>query len=237
MAAAATNQYVTSRTYYANTYQDTETAKILTSGRDELGAFIITDKTIFHPQGGGQPSDSGTATFGGQVFKVIKLEEDGEAIKHYVEGEVKGDSAGQEVVLKIDLEARKLFARLHSAGHLLSDVTHSIFPELTGYRGNHFPGGQSFVVFHGPMPDKAKVKSELEAALNKLIHEGGPVVTDNGKERRVQMPGFDSIPCGGTHVNEIGKIGGIEIRSVKGDKGPNGQKELKVGYNVVLEAQ
>ncbi len=37
------------------------------AGQNEVGFFILLDRTIFHPQGGGQPSDQG-------VLRVADLE-------------------------------------------------------------------------------------------------------------------------------------------------------------------
>ena len=40
-----------------DTYLDKLETTILEIGQDENGSYVIFDKTIFHPQGGGQPSD------------------------------------------------------------------------------------------------------------------------------------------------------------------------------------
>lgn len=219
----------TQRAYYLDTYQASITATVLSSGKDDDGVYFIPDKTVFHPQGGGQPSDSGTVKFGEHSFNVIKLAEDGEAIKHYVDGELHS-LMPKEAILTINLANRKLYARIHSAGHLLSDVVNQKFPELTGYRGNHFPGGKSFVVFKGtPHPDKQVFKEAVLPALTELIKKNGDVTTHNSKgDRQVQMPGFKALSCGGTHVLTTGEILEITIRSIKKDKG-----DLKVGYNVI----
>ena len=45
------------RLYWENTYLMNHKAKITAIGQDEQGDYIRVDETIFHPQGGGQPSD------------------------------------------------------------------------------------------------------------------------------------------------------------------------------------
>ena len=49
----------TERVYYTNTCLDKLETKILEIGQDENGSYVMFDKTIFHPQGGGQPADEG----------------------------------------------------------------------------------------------------------------------------------------------------------------------------------
>jgi Ser-tRNA(Ala) deacylase AlaX len=46
---------------------------------------LILDETIFHPQGGGQPSDEGTISSmdGQSVFKVHKVLPKGDTVIHY----------------------------------------------------------------------------------------------------------------------------------------------------------
>ncbi|KLL02055.1 MAG: hypothetical protein MRERC_5c087 [Mycoplasmataceae bacterium RC_NB112A] len=48
-----------------------------------------------------------------------------------------------------------LFARYHSAGHLLSSAVNHLYSELDGYKGNHFPpvpNPQVFVFFEDNLP-------------------------------------------------------------------------------------
>ena len=69
------NPHVTEVLYYEDTYNFKGDAQILdvSEGRSS-GEFTVTlDKTIFHPQGGGQPSDKGTISFENSVFTVTDL--------------------------------------------------------------------------------------------------------------------------------------------------------------------
>ncbi|MCH9609498.1 MAG: hypothetical protein S4CHLAM45_14140 [Chlamydiales bacterium] len=230
MAAAMERGPKTERIYYNDTYLGELSTKVIISGQDDNGIYFTPLQTIFHPQGGGQPADEGSAIFGDRIFKVIKLEERDRTIKHYVEGCDNPKDLIGEVKLTIDLAKRALYARLHSAGHLLSDVVHEQFPQLTGYKGNHFPGGQAFVVFHGAeIPPKDTIKEKVSPRLEALIQAAKDVnISDNKGTREMGIDGFDSQPCGGTHVKDLGEIQGIEIRSIKKQKG-----ELKIGYNLV----
>src|SRR6266508_2142175 len=64
----------TKRMYYNDTYLDRlKFVKILEVGEDENGDYFISDKTIFHPQGGGQPADEGYFEVNGKQHAVTKL--------------------------------------------------------------------------------------------------------------------------------------------------------------------
>ncbi len=222
---------VTERVYYQDPYLDKLDAKIVKSGKDETGIFFVPDRTIFHPQGGGQPSDKGFAEISDHKFAITGLQEEGGEIKHYFENKDDtplDESLSNAVKLTIDLSQRTLYTRLHSGGHLLSSVVEEFYPHLEGYRGNHFPN-TSFVVFKGaPLPVKAELLPKVEKRAAEILAEKRPVRVDNGKDpRTAQMEGLKEYPCGGTHVRDSSEIGSLTIRSFKKEKG-----ELKLGYDV-----
>ena len=76
----------TVRLYYRNTYVSTAITHILDFHKDESGPYVTFVHTIFHPQGGGQPSDAGHLLLRDQTrLDIIKLIEDKKllnAIKH-----------------------------------------------------------------------------------------------------------------------------------------------------------
>lgn len=91
----------TIREYYSDTYKFKSEAKVLYVIRPvhppnqdpdpKKGLFtIVLDKTIFHPQGGGQPADKGTITTeDGANFYICELKERDGVVLHlgrYAEG-------------------------------------------------------------------------------------------------------------------------------------------------------
>src|SRR5439155_19936212 len=131
-------------------------------GKDENGDYVIFDRTIFHPQGGGQPDDQGHFELKNKQFIIKKLsaprnpDEEPYLIKHYYEKDDlfnMEEQVNQMVLQKINMETRKLYARYHSAGHLLSNAVNKLHPEIDGCNGNHFPK-TAFVIFEGnPLPN------------------------------------------------------------------------------------
>ncbi|CAB4491599.1 ThrRS/AlaRS common domain-containing protein [Rhizophagus irregularis] len=227
----------TERIYYRDTYLDNFEAKIIAIGNDDDGEFVIFDRTIFHPQGGGQPDDQGYFKLKDKQFTIKKLlaprnpEYDPYLIKHYYE---KSDSFNMEkeinqtVLQVINMETRILYARYHSAGHLLSNAVNKLYPELDGCNGNHFPK-TAFVVFEGsPLPNLQGLKHKVNDFVNELIKNDLPIKTNwEVKPRTIQFGDFKSYPCGGTHIAKTSEIGVVVIRNVKKEKG-----RLRIGYDV-----
>lgn len=249
----------TIRAYYENTYQDETVGSVSATGRDPKGFYLIFDRTIFHPTGGGQPSDKGTLTINEKEHPVISLEESRESdrdtrtIRHYIkDSEGFSVEKGQLVKQKIDLTTRLMYARLHSAGHLLANVVELIDPKLDGYAGHHVPG-EARVVFKPkegesgvaaaekskaePKPKKGKKVPDEKPALSKEIVEARikaeiaskrAMVTNNAtRPRTVQIEGFKAYPCGGTHLRNIAEIGSFTIRKIQNQKG-----EIRIGYDI-----
>lgn len=72
--------------YLEDTYLFEETANVVQSGGNENGKYIILDKTIFYPQGGGQPTDTGIIQNENAQFYVsmVRMDENG-IVYHYGE--------------------------------------------------------------------------------------------------------------------------------------------------------
>ena len=60
--------------YLDNTYLYQSTAKVVRVGEAEKGKYFVLDKTIFYPQGGGQPSDTGYVEASGENRQFISLD-------------------------------------------------------------------------------------------------------------------------------------------------------------------
>lgn len=211
----------TKRLYYFNAkqFEHVATVTAITDRTVEL------DGTIFHPQGGGQPSDVGTIQ-NIPVVKVIDRKEDNE-IEHELES-VPNFKVGDKVSLFIEQEPRLLFTKLHSGGHLLAHVAEELFPNLSNPRGHHFPGESRVVFDYTDLPSKEELATSLLGALKDAIKANTPIVSlwDATSGRTVTMNG-STAPCGGTHVDTLGEIGEVTFRKVETKKGV-----LKISYNV-----
>ncbi len=211
----------TKRLYYFNSkqFEHIATVTAITHRTVEL------DETIFHPQGGGQPSDVGTI----QNIPVMKVVDCGEAngIQHELESDPTF-KVGDKVSLLIEREPRLLFTRLHSGGHLLAHIAEKQFTNLSNPRGHHFPGESRVVFDYTDSLDKEIVATTLMNALKNVVKANTPVISTWSAEhgRTITMDGA-TAPCGGTHVDALGEIGEVTFRKVEAKKG-----SLKLSYNV-----
>ncbi|KAK6930152.1 Alanyl-tRNA synthetase, class IIc, N-terminal, partial [Dillenia turbinata] len=153
---------------------------------------VILESTIFHPQGGGQPSDTGFITFPNSNSKFVVQDvrsKDG-IVFHYgsLENEDSNSNSNEELLiseiqqgiqvsLHVNEPRRTLNSRLHSAGHLLDVCVLNVglLTHLEPNKGYHFPDGP-FVEYKGTIPSDLQTKQkELELEANALISRGGKI--------------------------------------------------------------
>ncbi|KAK5088030.1 hypothetical protein LTR05_002246 [Lithohypha guttulata] len=153
---------------------------------------LTTEATIFHPQGGGQPSDIGTLStlpeYGsnqeGQKFFEVAMARTSATnigtVLHF--GYFIDESIAQPgpsslpVIQVVDSDKRHLYSRLHTAGHVLGTATRSLledkiedFDEL---KASHFPDAAS-CEFKGSID--GKYKSEIQTAVDQLVDKDAEV--------------------------------------------------------------
>ncbi|KAK5718938.1 hypothetical protein LTR17_015529 [Elasticomyces elasticus] len=145
---------------------------------------IIVESTIFHPQGGGQPSDVGKMTIDEAItFDVLTARTSAtkpSIVLHF--GHFTGDQisiedvTGRTVDQFVDAEKRTLFSRLHTAGHVLGAATRTLlesrvenFDEL---KASHFPDSAA-CEFQGSID--GKYKPEIQSAVDESIAKDAEV--------------------------------------------------------------
>lgn len=182
-----------------------EQASVLACTPGQDGHAVTLDRTLFHPQGGGQPSDVGHIG-AAQVRKV--LARDG-AVVHWVDRPV----ALGPVSLEVDAQTRQLHARLHSAGHLIGHAVAGL--GLSATRAHHWPGESRVLVADA----KPLALAHLQSLVDDLIHQNLPrIMWMLGDRREVGFGELAAFPCGGTHVKFTGEVGRCVIDSVSPHK-------------------
>ena len=194
---------------------------------------VVLDRTLFYPEGGGQPGDTGVLRLAdGREFRVAdtKKGEQPGTVAHLLADAGVELAPGTRLAGRIDWERRHRLMRMHTCLHLLSAVI--VAPVTGGAVGD----GYGRLDFDLPeSPDQAEVQERLAA----LIKRDAPVsfrwITDAeldaqpelvktlsvqpprgaGKVRLVQVEGIDLQPCGGTHVARSGEIGQVLIAKVE----------------------
>lgn len=186
---------------------------------------IACTDTLFYPEGGGQPGDSGFIgearildTHYEQVAFVAFNEPP--TIIHYTD---KPLQPGQTYPAKLDWARRFSIMQQHSGEHILSGLTHTHF----GYDnvGFHLGETEMTVDFSGPL-NQTEI-DQLILETNQLIWQNVPLETEilsakaasllsfrskldlKHQVRLIKIPGGDICACSGTHVRQTGEIGSI----------------------------
>lgn len=217
------------RAIYMEDMRDTHLAVISRVGSGVFNKktynWVQLDETIFHPKGGGQPSDEGM--IGGIKVAFVhknfydKNHLDKFEIFHCFEMDQPFNfNVGDEVELKVNAPIRLLHSRLHTAGHVLAEAVNMHFPELEGYQGNHYPNN-CYVKFKMPadMMVEDSIKQRVEAEINSWIDQNleVDVVLEPSGVRKVKVYKNWS-PCGGTHVKSLKEVIRMEITEISKNK-------------------
>lgn len=225
---------MTDRLYYTNSYtthfEAVVTEHILYEGRPAL----ILNQTYFYPSSGGQPNDLGSI---GDipVEDVIVRDEDGE-ILHILSSPALS-IVGQSVNCVIDWARRFDHMQQHTGQHILTQA----FIQTTGAKTVSFHLGLDNVTIDLDVAALSDAQIEAAEKLANEVVQGNKAVTATIREagdqdgvrmrkmpkhivtdglRVVEIEGFDTTACGGTHVARTGEIGLIKIIKLekRGDK-------------------
>jgi len=214
------------------------------NGRDVL----MLDATVFYPQGGGQPYDTGVIESPSGKFVVEEVRFTDGMVRHAGHFESGAFAINDTVRCRVDKERRMLHSRIHSAGHLVDFAVSELALPWTPGKGYHFPQGP-YVEYTGNLTgaDKEKLKENIERIGREVIQNGKEVtvrfmkkedmasvcrfVPDNlpgNKPGRVVIFGGNfGVPCGGTHVKNLSEIRGFSVRKIKQEG-----EHIRVGYDV-----
>lgn len=223
----------TATVYYEEPYR-TELDCSITNMEPKGSQYLVElDRTIFYPEGGGQPTDQGELTGAAGKFRVdqVRVLPDGRIVH---QGTLSGTlKPGDAVHATLKWAPRLKNMRVHAAGHLVHDVLMSIAPGLVPTKGNH--GSKAFLEYTGTVD--AAVTEGLESKVNEVLSQDLPIATRESdyyeisekckfvppglpkhkKLRIIQIGTFDMMPDGGVHVKATKEIGGVVIHGITSD--------------------
>jgi len=219
--------------YLDESYLQTLDANLVKLILEKSSAYVLLDRTIFHPRAGGQPSDVGTIEGSDFRLDVKRAMLQNLTIVHF--GKIEGKPEMGPVKCKIDWTNRFLLMRRHTAAHLLDYCLKT----CTGSRvetTDSWLGDDPYVGYRGNAPPDLDIK-RLQDLGNNLIQQGLKVetktmarsdaeqlITDapnlarlpkTSKLRIVTIQGQIPIPCGGTHVRDLKEIEALEVLRVE----------------------
>jgi len=204
---------------------------------------LVFDKTIFYPEGGGQPGDEGFITSGENKIRVLGTKYINQKLVHLVE-ETQDFKKKEKVKLELDWSRRYSHMQVHTCLHLLCSIIP--YPVTGGSIGD----GRGRLDFDLEIKPN---KEDVLNSLNKLISDDHTVsissITDDeldqnpdlvrtmsvkpprgsGTIRMIKIgENIDFQPCGGTHVKKTSEIN--LVQSVKIENKGQMNKRIIVNF-------
>ncbi|HEZ0792562.1 TPA: alanine--tRNA ligase [Neisseria meningitidis] len=236
-------------------YKDGEQVDELNEG--DSGAVVI-DFTPFYAESGGQVGDVGYIFSGENRFEV----RDTQKIKAAVFGQFGVQTSGRlkvgdSVTTKVDDEIRNANMRNHSATHLMHKALRDVLGRHVEQKGSLVTAESTRFDISHPQAVTAEEIAEVERRVNEAVlanvavnaaimsmedaQKTGAMMLFGekyGDEVRVlQMGGFSTELCGGTHVSRTGDIGLFKIISEGGIAAGVRRIEAITGLNALKWAQ
>lgn len=199
---------MTERLFFTHDHLTAE-LEVLACTPHEAQFAVTLQSTIFHPQGGGQPFDTGWLG----ESQVLRVTQEPDRVVHYVDQPV----ALGPITARVDAQRRALHTRLHSAGHLIGNAG-----ERLGWmpiKAHHWPGEGKISFIRGEAAQDMDADA-IQQQINHWIAADYP--RHMNLEDGTREVGFGELPayaCGGTHVQALGELGQVTILALSEKKG------------------
>jgi alanyl-tRNA synthetase len=227
---------------------------------DSFDNYVILDKTLFYPEGGGQPADTGFLVLKDErrVLKVLDVHDAEGVVLHQVEEGV--IPKGTVVSGHIDAERRIAHTRHHSATHIVVCAARQVLGSHVWQAGaqkgekraridiTHFKRisdeerrviellANKMVMADKDMHARFEDRKEAEQRYKFGIYQGG---VPPGKDIRIVRIGDDEDvqACAGTHCSKTGEVGPIKILRTERIQDGIERIEFAAGEAAVQEMQ
>jgi alanyl-tRNA synthetase len=220
------NLPVTRRSYYERPTDMEFEATIV----DVFDDYVILDHTLFYPEGGGQPSDTGTFVTIDAMIRVDEVIKSGDVILHKIRN--LGLKRGDRVKGVVDEERRWALMRHHSGTHVILCAAKEVLGPHIHQAGSQLSTDTARLdIQHYTHITPERIK-QIENVANRLVMENLPVMikmenrtkaeqkfgfslyqggVPPGKELRIVQMGAETQACAGTHCQSTGEIGPIKL--------------------------
>ncbi|HCE75722.1 MAG TPA: Ala-tRNA(Pro) hydrolase [Dehalococcoidia bacterium] len=230
-------------------YEDSYLRECKATVTEIVGSGVVLDQTVFYPGGGGQPCDTGTLEWDGEISEVSEVSRINSKLVHQVTGEI--PYIGQIVVAKISWEKRYQLMRTHTALHILCGVVWRDYSaQVTG--GNMTPLRARMDFELAEM--SSGFASEMETLVNKEVKSERDIKVSNlprieafkipdlirmkinklppaiEEVRIVDISGLDLQADGGTHVNNTREVGKIRVVGHESKGRINKRLRIEIDY-------
>jgi alanyl-tRNA synthetase len=220
--------------YYKDHYAKEFDAEVLWVNKSDDGFEVLLDKTIFYPEGGGQPSDIGYLIVKDKKISVLYAKKICDSIIHLVEEKL---NVGDKVHGIIDWDHRYTIMKHHTGTHVVNGALRNFLGEHIWQAGSQLGISDARFDFTHYKSVSEKEKKEVEKIANQLIKKSVPVekkiLDRNSAEKQygfrlyqggvppgnlihvLNIPEIDVEACGGTHLNNISEVEKIRIIKIE----------------------
>lgn len=231
----------TVETQFVGYEQDSCPAKVMEVHEQDGNLFVITDRTPFYAEMGGQVGDEGTLEIKGEEYSVLGVQQLGNARAHILPAQSGlAVNPGDDVLLTLDTSRRRAIESHHTATHLLHKALRQVVSNDATQQGSLVSEARLRFDFNSSALTREQVTA-IEEQVNSWITEGAPVyahefayadIKNNdgvtqffgdkyGDIVRVvqvggedgALNGFSMELCGGAHIKNIADIGIFKIKS------------------------
>jgi len=221
----------TEKLYYDDQQRTQFEAVVLDVFEREDGYDVVLDQTMFYPEGGGQPADTGTLSSDETTVEVRDVQIEDGVICHRTD---ESPGKGEFVNGQVDVTRRQQLMCHHTATHIVIHAARQILGDHVRQAGAQKGVDRARIdMSHYARIDRETVK-EIEHLANEIVMENTTVTQEWPDRHEAEAEhGFDlyqgGIPpgeqirlisvdedvqaCGGTHVARTGDIGAIKILS------------------------
>jgi len=223
----------TEKLYYDDQQRTQFEAVVLDVFEREEGYDVVLDQTMFYPEGGGQPADTGTLSTDDTTVEVEDVQiEDGVILHRTDENPGKGELVNGQ----IDGGRRRQLMRHHTATHIVIHAARQVLGEHIRQAGAQKGVESSRIdVRHYDRISRDDIK-RIENRANEIVMDNTTVSQEwpdrhdaeaehgfdlyqggipPGEQIRLIHVDEDTQACGGTHVARTGDIGAIKVLSTE----------------------
>jgi len=200
--------------------------------------LLVTDRTVFYPEGGGQVTDTGSVSWPGGRAAVTSARKSasGRFVQHHVKVEEGTLAKGAVVALEVPEWTRRRTQANHTGTHLLHAALRKVLGESVRQMGSLVAPDRLRFDYAATRATTPAEIAEIERLVNEQVLRDTPVTKEvtsmdearakgammffgekyGERVRVVDVPGFSTELCGGCHVARTGEIGAFKVLSDRG---------------------
>ena len=200
--------------------------------------LVVTDRSVFYPEGGGQVSDVGSLSWEGGRAEVVEVRKgaNGRFLLHTVRILTGALAAASTVSMEVAEWTRRKTQANHTGTHLLHAALRTVLGETVRQMGSLVAPDRLRFDYAASRPTTAAEIAEVDRLVNEEVLRDLPVSKAvmsmeeakakgammffgekyGERVRVVDVPGFSTELCGGCHVERTGEIGAFKVVSDRG---------------------